>query len=65
MDDITTFAIASRLPNGLADKSVDDQLKEYQKGGSKFERWQSGDPEAIREREVLYRRKYPGEYQIE
>jgi hypothetical protein len=50
----------------LASKeSIDASLREFQSGGSKYDKWMQGDPELNEERLSLYKRKYPGTYEVE
>jgi hypothetical protein len=46
-------------------KSIDEQIREFDVGGSKYERWANGDRRLDAERQELYRRKFPGQIILE
>jgi hypothetical protein len=43
---------------------IDDQLKEFQIGGSKWEKLAAGDKATMAERDALYAKKYPGKVSL-
>jgi hypothetical protein len=64
MKDSGTFDTRNDEGSQQTDPEVDSQLKEFQIGGAKWDKFISGDKDTLAERDALYAKKYPGKFNL-